>query len=38
MPRPKEVYARKIWDRYAIDLAFDALDDGEGSANPWDEQ
>ena len=25
MPRPKRIDGRKVWDRYAIDLAFDEL-------------
>ena len=36
MPKPKRVDGRNIWDRYALDLAFEDLpnkDDG----NPWDE-
>lgn len=39
MPRPKRVDGRVVWDRRALDAAFDALpDDGEadGSENPWD--
>jgi hypothetical protein len=35
MPRPKRVDARKLWDRNALDEAFELLpvdDDG----NPWD--
>lgn len=38
MPGPKRVGARKIWDRFALDLAFEALP-GEDSApetNDWD--
>lgn len=42
MPRPKRVGSRCIWDRMALDVAFDALP-GDGSAdeaqdapNPWD--
>jgi predicted DNA-binding transcriptional regulator AlpA len=30
MPKPKRIDARKVWDRHALDLAFDAL--GEGPA------
>lgn len=29
MPRPKEVNARRVWDRYAIDTAFDDLPGGD---------
>jgi predicted DNA-binding transcriptional regulator AlpA len=36
MPRPKPINARKVWDRKRVDEAFEALPDGEGSANPWD--
>jgi hypothetical protein len=37
MPPPKRVDGRKIWDRLAIDAAFDSLpDDGETLDNPWD--
>lgn len=36
MPPPKRVDGRKIWDRLALDTAFDALpDDGELVDNPW---
>lgn len=40
MPRPKRVNARTIWDRRALDQAFDLLPDGAGPSpddNPWDE-
>lgn len=37
MPRPKRIDGRVLWDRRAIDIAFDALpNDGEASDNPWD--
>ena len=38
MPRPKVIDRRKVWDRNALDRAFDALpDDGpEQPANDWD--
>lgn len=38
MPKPKQVYGRKIWDARALDLAFLALPGGDESAqaNPWD--
>ena len=36
MPKPKTVGTRKLWDRHALDAAFDALPD-EGEKNPWDE-
>jgi hypothetical protein len=34
-PKPKVVNSRTIWDRLALDDAFDALPH-KGSANPWD--
>ena len=30
MPKPKEVDARRIWDRHELDQAFDELSDGDG--------
>jgi predicted DNA-binding transcriptional regulator AlpA len=36
MPLPKMIGSRTVWDRIAIDLAFDALPDREAS-NAWDE-
>ena len=30
MPQPKEVDARRIWDRYQLDQSFEALGDGDG--------
>jgi excisionase family DNA binding protein len=37
MPAPKRIRARTVWDRRALDCAFDAFDDGgENSGNPWD--
>lgn len=38
MPKPKQVYGRKVWDVRALDRAFDALPgDGESAqANSWD--
>lgn len=35
MPQPKKIDRRKIWDRFALDDAFDALPN-EGEINPWD--
>lgn len=43
MPTPKEVDGCRVWDRMALDAAFDDLPHvgGEqpraGSGNPWDE-
>lgn len=35
MPQPKRIDSRKVWDRTALDIAFEALP-GEGEENPWD--
>lgn len=35
MPAPKQVDGRKIWDRHALDIAFDELPTID-QANPWD--
>jgi len=35
MPKPKNIDARKVWDLWAIDLAFTSLS-SEPDANPWD--
>lgn len=35
MPGPKRVDARKLWDRNALDEAFELLP-GDEDANPWD--
>ena len=36
MPGPKLINTRTIWDRFALDRAFEALPDRD-SQNPWDE-
>ena len=36
MPGPKLINTRTIWDRLALDRAFEALPDRD-SQNPWDE-
>lgn len=39
MPQPKRVGKRKIYDRAALDTAFDLLagvDDGDDEGNDWD--
>lgn len=37
MPGPKEIGARRIYDRAQLDQAFDALGDGpEGGPSDWD--
>jgi predicted DNA-binding transcriptional regulator AlpA len=35
MPAPKHVNSRVIWDRYRLDVAFEALPDTV-QQNPWD--
>lgn len=38
MPGPKRINARTIWDRFELDLAFEAIPYEESAiANPWDE-
>jgi predicted DNA-binding transcriptional regulator AlpA len=37
MPRPKRINARTVWDRLAIDRAFEALPDDD-TVNPWDNE
>lgn len=34
-PKPKLINTRTVWDRVALDAAFDALPI-KGSSNPWD--
>jgi predicted DNA-binding transcriptional regulator AlpA len=36
MPGPKRINSRNVWDRLALDRAFEALPDRD-AANPWDE-
>jgi len=36
MPKPIAVDARKLWDRRALDRAFDQLGGNEGEVNEWD--
>lgn len=36
MPAPKQINSRVVWDRRALDTAFDALPDRD-QQNPWDE-
>ena len=38
MPKPTQVYGRKLWDVRKIDRSFDALpaDVESAQANPWD--
>ncbi len=36
MPGPKQIDTRKVWDRIALDAAFDRLPDKQ-SVNEWDE-
>ena len=37
MPPAKRINARTVWDRRAIDAAFEDLPDGNGR-NPWDDE
>ena len=36
MPGPKRIDRRTVWDRRQLDVAFEALPDGEESGNPFD--
>ena len=38
MPSPRRIDARRVWDRLALDLAFDDLpiDEVDPAPNPWD--
>lgn len=38
MPPPRRIYARRIWDRHTLDLAFNDLptDGVDATLNPWD--
>lgn len=38
MPPPRCIDARRVWDRHALDLAFDELpmDGVDATPNPWD--
>lgn len=36
MPKPKCIDRRKVWDRFALDLAFEELPNEE-EKNPWDD-
>jgi predicted DNA-binding transcriptional regulator AlpA len=37
MPPPKQVNSRVVWDRRALDAAFDDLPD-KSERNPWDDE
>lgn len=39
MPKAKRIDGRKVWDRQALDLAFDALDEGSAprKATGWED-
>jgi hypothetical protein len=37
MPGPKLINSRAVWDRFALDLAFEALPDRDSGSNPWDD-
>lgn len=37
MPKPKLIDSRRVWDLHQLDMAFEALPDGEDTiVNPWD--
>lgn len=36
MPKPKPIDRCKVWDRVALDLAFEALP-SDADENPWDD-
>lgn len=36
MPKPLQVDGRKLWDRRALDRAFDQLGGGTADRNEWD--
>lgn len=36
MPHPKTIDRRRVWDREALDMAFDNLPDEAPPANDWD--
>lgn len=38
MPRPKRIGVRNVWDRYALDVAFESLstDAVDADSNDWD--
>jgi len=38
MPQPKRIDGRKVWDRMALDMAFEALPDADEPANDWDKR
>lgn len=35
MPQPVQVDGRRLWDRHALDLAFDALADKDQQGDSW---
>jgi hypothetical protein len=37
MPKAVQIDGRKVWDRRALDRAFDTLSNGEEIINPWDQ-
>lgn len=36
MPKPKKINTKPVWDRDAVDLAFENLPDEDDSASQWD--
>lgn len=37
MPKPKRINTKPVWDRDAIDLAFENLPDEDGATKQWDQ-
>jgi predicted DNA-binding transcriptional regulator AlpA len=37
MPQPKRINSRTVWDRRAVDIAFEELPDST-ERNPWDDE
>lgn len=36
MPKPKQIKARRVWDRFEIDVAFTELHTDESASKEWD--
>ena len=36
MPGPKQINARRVWNRHALDRYFEALPEDGDEPNPWD--
>jgi predicted DNA-binding transcriptional regulator AlpA len=37
LPKPVKIDGCVVWDRFALDAAFDAFNDTQIKSNPWDE-